>query len=85
MQAAISDLSSALVKMMDYVVSRFSAMLADGYECKQTRDYTGASGWAHLGHRQGLETWKLSFCFCDFYLLGISAHDLHACLDLGYY
>lgn len=85
MQAAISDLSSALVKMMDYVVSRFSAMLADGYECKQTKDYTGASGWAHLGHRQGLETWKLSFCFCDFYLLGISAHDLHAYLDLGYY
>jgi len=46
MQAAISDLSSALLKMMEYLMSGCSAMPADGYECKQARDYTGASGLA---------------------------------------
>lgn len=79
MQAAISDLSSALVKMMEYLMSGCSAMLVNGYECKQARDYTGASGLACWGHRSDLGTWKLSSFFLWF--LHLCHSQWFACLS----
>lgn len=69
MQAAISDPSSAPVNMMDCLLSGCSAMLTDGYEHKQAREWVQGlqDGPTQVTGKRRKN--KFSCCFYGFHFL----------------